>query len=328
MLNRRSSSHYLAMLAILGVCSVVFGEVYARWSSHYLQPQYVYLKHVMNSRGDAANAAFGDSQVGSTSYIKGFNFLGNAGQQPTELLHLVKYLYTCQRPHRAIVMASPQWFGGYHAFHNPILIDGALPNRFVPIPLLISSSLVYSSIGRNLAADLKQGAEGVISSARADEFDVSQSLDPIWKRYLAALDNISKVSVRPDYNWSLVGQEDKNFVTLFRVSGQNPVPGFATSAAAAAFKGALAYLQHRGAKVCLFRTPVTRVYLDFARRFPNSRFAEFDDYVRALAVEMNMPYVDFRSFKYEFDDAKFFNQDHLSEKVIEQVWALAEQACF
>jgi len=303
----------VSLLAFLA-CVIAAGELYCRFSPRFLEEHQDYIREIMNA--DAKNAVFGDSHVGYVSRIPGYAFLGFRGQDPEELLMLVKYLYTYNRPGNIIVIASPQWFGRYHSENAPVLSEGSLPNRWLPIPLLILSKNFLASIRANAQADLLNLA---VQAVRADEPE--QMLDP--KAALAILGRMPQGS-----DWSTVPKDVRFAFTSTRVQAHNPTDNFASSAAAGAYEEALRFLMTRGAKLCLYRTPVTSLYLDLAYRIPGTRFAEFDDYAAQLASRLGVKRVDFHSLPYSFADRAFADQDHLLDASATELWPLVEQACF
>ena len=100
------------------------------------------------------------------------------------------------------------------------------------------------------------------------------------------------------------------------------------SKAAIAYQRAIEFLLERGAKVCLFRTPVTATYVATEKLIADSRYEEFDRYIKELSRSLSVRFVDFRELPFEFDDSKFFNQDHMNDQAAIIVWPLVAGEAF
>ena len=102
------SSFRLKLLVFVTVliASAAFLEVYCRFSNRFRDPSFSYLQRI--AEVDASKAVLGDSHVGDTSYIPHYAFLGQPGQQPGELLLLVRSLYMHRRPERVMVRELPR----------------------------------------------------------------------------------------------------------------------------------------------------------------------------------------------------------------------------
>ena len=81
---------YLVTVAALVAITIVGLEAYCRWSPRFTAFHQLFVKQAVLA--NARNAVFGDSHVGQISYLKGFDFLGQAGQKPAEFLTLVRFL--------------------------------------------------------------------------------------------------------------------------------------------------------------------------------------------------------------------------------------------
>lgn len=317
-----TSSFRLRLLVFVGVLvvSAAFLEVYCRVSSRFNDSSFSYLR--MIAEVDASNAVLGDSHVGNTSHIPHYAFLGQPGQQPGELLLLVRSLYLHRRPERVIVEASPQWFGEFHVGRRPLLTSTALapPRRLFGVRLLTLSGPYAGALFDNLWADLRSAAASVFAAAHAS---VPRPPAEILMRYVREWEQSSSNSP-----WSQFPIEKRQVLTTSRVYQQNPVKGFETSEPLRAFEQAISLLMERGAEVCLFRTPVTADYLRIADQITDSRYAAFDTYIRTFAASKKLKFIDFRSLLFSFDDSKFINADHLTTAAGEAVWPMVADACF
>jgi hypothetical protein len=317
-----SFSVRVAAFVIIIVAAAVMSEVYCRRSKHFVDFEFQYVKLVTTA--DATQSILGDSHVGWVPRMPGYAFLGQAGQQPSELLRLVHYLYDGSPPRRVIVQASPQWFGWYHWDRIPLLVDGALPPRIFGLNPLILSQVYSRTLLDNLLADGMAAASTIVPQAHAEvprpgAPEIGQLIED-WQQ--------ARIHDPTDFDWSSFPAQKRQTLTVSRVYDQNPVKDFATSEAAADYRKAIEFLIGRGAQVCLFRTPVTRDYLAAEKLIAESRYEEFDQYITALARSLSVRFVEFRSLPFEFDDSRFFNQDHMNNRSAAVVWPLVARSCF
>jgi hypothetical protein len=322
---RLSISNFSLRLSVfVGVliASVIFVEAYCRLSKRFNDFSFSYLR--MIAEVDAGKAVFGDSHVGLTSYIPHYAFLGEPGQQPKELLLLVRSLYAHRRPERVIVEASPQWFGEYHVGRRPLLTSAALapPKSLFGVHLLALSSPYSGALFNNLLADLQSALAATLTAAHAS---VPRPIPETFRRFAKEWEESASNST---FNWSQFPLEKRRVLTAGRVYEQNPIKGFEMSDPLHAFEDAIAFLIARGAEVCMFRTPVSADYLRIASQIADSRYAAFDIYIRAFAASKNLKFIDFRSLSFSFDDSKFMNADHLNSNAADAMWPLVADACF
>ena len=310
-----------AFIAVL-FATVAGSEVYCRWSSQFSDFSFYYIKFLMTV--DASQSILGDSHVGLAQRMPPYAFLGQPGQQPKELLLLVHYLYDRAVPRRVILEASPQWFGYYHWNRKPLLTARAFPPDIFGFHPLILSEVYSSALFDNLVSDGIAAAAAMIPKAHAEVpkpsiEEVSRVADQ-WQVAAAALGT--------RFNWADFPDDNRGILTASRVYDQNPVEDFETSQPAADYEAAIKFLLQRGAEVCLFRTPVTADYLATEKLIADSRFDEFDRYANSLARSLSIRLIDFRQLDYQFDDSKFFNQDHMNDKTAAEVWPLVARSCF
>jgi hypothetical protein len=319
---RLSISNFSLRLSIfVGVliASATFLEAYCRLSNRFNDFSFSYLR--MIAEVDASKAVLGDSHVGLTSYIPHYTFLGQPGQQPGELLLLVRSLYAHRRPERVIVEAAPQWFGEYHIGRRPLLTSAALapPKSLFGVHFLALSGPYSGALFDNLWADLRSVVAAALTAARAS---VPRPTPEIFKQFIREWEQSSSS------NWSQFPLDKRQVLTAGRVYQQNPIEGFETSEPLHAFENAITFLIARGAEVCMFRTPVSTDYLRIANQIKDSRYAAFDTYVKAFAASKKLKLIDFRSLSFSFDDSKFSNADHLTSSAADAVWPLVADACF
>jgi len=301
------------------IASATFLEAYCRLSNRFNDFSFSYLR--MIAEVDASKAVLGDSHVGLTSYIPHYTFLGQPGQQPGELLLLVRSLYAHRRPERVIVEAAPQWFGEYHIGRRPLLTSAALapPKSLFGVHFLALSGPYSGALFDNLWADLRSVVAAALTAARAS---VPRPTPEIFKQFIREWEQSSSS------NWSQFPLDKRQVLTAGRVYQQNPIEGFETSEPLHAFENAITFLIARGAEVCMFRTPVSTDYLRIANQIKDSRYAAFDTYVKAFAASKKLKLIDFRSLSFSFDDSKFSNADHLTSSAADAVWPLVADACF
>lgn len=308
-----------AFVAIL-VATMAMSEIYCRWSRQFSDFSFSYIKLLMEA--DATQSVLGDSHVGWKQHIPGYAFLGQPGQQPEELLHLVHYLYDRLPPGKVILEASPQWFGGYHWNRKPLLTARALPPSIFGFQPLVLSEVYSRALFDNVVEDGIAFARTIIPGARAEvprpsDHEVQQLVTE-WQ----AVDLGNRLI------WSTFPADKRRILTASRVYDQNPVKDFRASKAAVAYQRAIEFLLERGAKVCLFRTPVTADYLATSKLIADSRYEEFDQYIKELSLSLSVRSVDFRELAFEFDNSKFFNQDHMNDQAAAIVWPLVARSCF
>src|SRR4051794_866554 len=157
----------LLVFVAIFIASAAFLEAYCRLSNRFNDSSFSYLR--MIAEIDAGKAVLGDSHVGNTSYIPHYAFLGQPGQQPGELLMLVRSLYAHRRPERVIVEAAPQWFGEYHVGRRPLLTSAALapPKSLFGVHLLALSGPYSGALFDNLWADLRSVVAAALGAAHA-----------------------------------------------------------------------------------------------------------------------------------------------------------------
>jgi hypothetical protein len=317
-----SFSIRVAAFVTILVATAAFSEVYCRYSSHFSGFSFYYIKFLTTV--DATQSVLGDSHVGLEQQIPGYAFLGQPGQQPAELLLLVHHLYDRSPPRRVILEASPQWFGWYHWDREPLLTVGAFsPNLFGFHPLILSR--VYSrALADSLVEDGMTAVGAIIASAHAEvPRPGPQEVDQAAAEWITAASGLGT-----RFSWWNFAADKRRILTTSRVYDQNPVKDFETSEAATAYRKAIEFLIDRGAKICLFRTPVTADYLATEKLITDSRYEEFDRYIEGLAQSMSIRFVDFRQLPFEFDDSRFYNQDHMNYPTAATVWPLVARSCF
>jgi hypothetical protein len=312
----------VAAFVTMLLATAAISEIYCRWSNQFSDFSFYYIKFLTSV--DAAQSVLGDSHVGLAQRMPGYAFLGQPGQQPKELLLLVHYLYDRSPPRRVILEASPQWFGSYHWDRKPLLTASAFPPNIFGFHPLILSQVYSRALFDSLVADSVATARTIIPRAHAEVPKPSaQEVGQAAAEWQTAA---SELGTR--FNWSNFPADKRQLLTASRVYDQNPVKNFETSEAATAYQKAIEFLIKRGATVCLFRTPVTADYLATEKLIVDSRHEEFDRYIEGLAQSLSVRSVDFRRLPLEFDDSKFFNQDHMNDQAAATVWPLVARSCF
>jgi hypothetical protein len=316
-----SSIRVAAFVAIL-VAAAALSEVYCRYSKHFSDFSFYYVKFLTTV--DAPQSVLGDSQVGLAQQMLDYTFLGQPGQQPAELLLLVHYLYDRSPPRRVILQASQQWFGWYHWDRRPLLTAGAIPPNLLGFHPLILSQVYSRALADSLVEDGMAAAGEIIGRAHAavprpSAQEVGQAAAE-WEAAVSGLDT--------RFHWSNFSSDKRQLLTTSRVYDQNPVEHFETSEAERAYRSAIEFLIERGAQVCLFHTPVTADYLATEKQIEDGRYEEFDRYIEGVAKSLSVRLVDFRQLPFEFDDSKFYNQDHMNDQAASVVWPLVAKSCF
>lgn len=305
------------------VTSFVGAELFARNSDDFASSEQWLVKHY--TLNDPANAVFGDSQVGSTSYIPGFVFFGTAGQQPAELLRLINYVFATDQPKQAIVEMAPQWFGRYHDGRVEFITDELLPPG--RLKLLVLSPYYYRDLKNKLVDHVAALLEGMVS--RADAADLSEPpreeavrLSKSWE--LAVANHGDPYT----FEWSSIPAFDRHRMTLSRVHAQNPRDGFQTGQPAQLLEQAIVRLIDMGAEVCLYRPPVTAEFERLTSLIPGSNYEAFNGWAEALADRLKVPWIRYTDLPMTWSDDYFYNQDHLNRAGGQMSWPLVAQACF
>jgi hypothetical protein len=310
-----------AFIAVL-LATVAGTEVYCRWSTQFSDFSFYYIKFLTTV--DASQSILGDSQVGLAQRMPPYAFLGQPGQQPKELLLLVHYLYDHAPPRRVILEASPQWFGFYHWNRKPVLTTRAFPPDIFGFHPLILSEVYSSALFDSLVSDGIAAAAAIVAKAHAE---VSKpSIEEVTR--LAEEWQVAASALGTRFNWGDFPDEKRRVLTVSRVYDQNPVKDFETSQPAADYEAAIRFLLQSGAEVCLFRPPVSADYLAAEKLIADSRYEEYDRYIKSVARSLSIRFIDFRQLPYEFDDSKFFNQDHMNDRAAAEVWPLVARSCF
>jgi hypothetical protein len=320
-----TSSFNLRLAAFLGAILVsgCLLESYCRISTRFNDDHFVYVRTV--TAANARNAVFGDSHVGLTPMIEGYAFLGQAAQQPQELLNLVHFLYDNRQPGRVILEAAPQWVGEYHKGRPPLLTTANLrpPISLFGTRMLSVSPLYSGSLFKFLIADLASLA-AFVSPSRAQQLSINTSqVDQYAREWARKRDALGET-----FNWAQIEQEKRQSLTAARLYGQNPVRDFESSSLLRDYAAAIRVLLERGAEVCLFRTPVTADYLRIGQEMSDGRFDAFDHWIKRFSGAQHIRFVDFRDLPIVFDDTKFLNQDHLTTAQAKTMWPLVAKACF
>lgn len=309
----------LATLLFVIAMFAVAVETYCRTSSNYGPIAYFFLRHAAHT--DPTNAVFGDSHVLTKSRIPGFSFYGWAGEQPEEFNTLVNYFYGWStKPRKIILQADPQWFGEYHTTREKFVTEENLISRVLPFTL--TSAHYRKTLMKNLSASVRQlASELLVTRSQA-------ATSELKARAAAAEQKWVDLRPTPDFNWTFLSEDERADLTEQRVIEQNPRSNFETSDSAKQFEDAIAFLLREGAQVCLFRTPVTSLYLQKTRSIPNSRYDLFDRYIQGIANRLKLTYVDFHRIPLDFGDASFLNSDHMTDRGYDTLWPLVARACF
>jgi hypothetical protein len=322
-----SSRLKLGLFLAIVAASAVLSEAYVRLSGRFTSEAASLVFRL--SENDFTNAVFGDSQIGLTSFIPGFQFFGAPGLQPEEFADVVKYAYAWRKPGRVIVEASPQWFGEYHIGRSKRFVAENLPPRLLPFRPLILSTHIQVALVPNLFVSFDSVIGALLGSTAASAAGLERpekaELDAALKSWR---DEITAHGPAMAFEWSRLSPETRSILALSRVYSQNPRKGFETSASAARFEEALRFLISRGAEVCLFRPPVSPFMSRVEYAIPNSQFAAFDLYIAELSRRMSLKYVTIADLGMDPSDDWFWNQDHLNMQTAKTIWPLVQTQCF
>ena len=184
-------------------------EVYARSSSRFEGYRYEYLRAV-HSADPSKYADLGDSHVGLTSRIAGYAFLGQNGQQPEELLALVKHLYKKTAPARVILEASPQWFGEYHLGQEPLISSAILapPIEVLGFRIRALSQPYSGAIFGNLLSDFNAILVLPFSVARA------AAVKPPRDEFLRSAKEWEAIESDVTFDWSKLSERSRKILII------------------------------------------------------------------------------------------------------------------
>lgn len=324
-----TSSFSIKVAAFVGLLIAAFvgAELYAREALYVRSSEMFNLRRFTSN--DPGNGVFGDSQIGSEPYIDGYSFYGTAGQQPSETLRLLKYIYVSDRPNKIILEMAPQWFGRYHDGREEYITDELLPPARLKLMMLspyfyralkdglldVAKGLLARGIGMAWAAPPHGDLE---EPTREEILDINRQWEDALKRH----GNDST------FQWSMLPAPTRHRATLSRVHSQNPRDGFAASPAAAELEAVIRFLVDQGARLCLYRPPVTAEFERLAYLVPRSNYVEFDRWANDIAARYRLRWVRYQSLPRPFPDSDFYNQDHLNVPALKATWPLVEKACF
>jgi hypothetical protein len=257
--------------------------------------------------------------------LESYGFFGVAGQQPQELLNLVRFLFDGRQPGKVIVEAAPQWVGEYHRGRKPLLTSANLqpPISLFGAPLLSVTPLYSGSLFKFLIADMVS-LTAFISPSKARQLSIDTSQAGQYAREWSR----KREAAGEAFNWAQIEPDKREVLTAARLYEQNPIRDFESSTALRDYVAAIRFLRARGAQVCLFRTPVTADYVRLGRTMPEGRFDAFDRWISGFADAERIRLVDFRQLPLDFDDTRFLNQDHVTIAHAKAMWPLVDKACF
>lgn len=323
--SSKSAAPVFIFCFLLGIAGL---ELYARQIIRYEDPAATTVALILSAPD--SNAVFGDSQIGLQSFLPGYSFYGTAGQQPEEFERVARYVVARKHVRRAIVEASPQWFGQYHEARKPLIGSHALPSTTLPFDVYLLSDAFNKRLADSLLAKIRRLLLSAVEAlgpkqAHAQQRPSVTEVAAVAAEWQAAIDGGGGGQ---SYRWSTFPSLMRALLTLSRVVEQNPRENFESSDSAAAFERAIDLLIAANVEVCLYRTPVTTEYENLAARIPDSRYVHFQKFIHNFAEKKGLRQISYTGVKYSFDDSRFINQDHMNAVSLAQVWPLIEGACF
>jgi hypothetical protein len=155
-----------------------------------------------------------------------------------------------------------------------------------------------------------------------------------WERFLGGGTHAFRQRNELRWGW-IVGQEEWSSLdpavrlgqASARVEHHKPAEGFQSNEFAQSFRRTLAFLQERGAQVCVITSPVSYEYYKFARENPST--AEAIGFIRQVAEEHGDRYVNFYDLYARPEFAGYFrDMDHLNQRGAPLFTEKVISACF
>ena len=313
-----TSSFNVKVSVFVGTLVIAFLALaaYCQFSPFFTRVEHNGIKRYSTLSGK--NAAFGDSQIGESEKIPGFDFFGPGGLQSAEFNRLVHYIYATTTPEKIIVELAPQWFGRYHLHRGQIVTANALPPPY--LKAVIFSPYFYRDLKSHLLAAMYSLRP--IGAAEAGEYNEPTLEDIIplsreWERMIKAEPGI--------FDWSKFPEEARKTLTLARAYEQNPVLDFRTNGMAAQLEEGIEFLLAKGADICFFEPPITDDLKRYRDLIDGTNYAAFETYAAELIARYDVRWVRHVA---DFEDSEFNNQDHLHPRGVTKLWPLVAEACF
>jgi hypothetical protein len=257
---------------------------------------------------ERVDSVLGDSHL-YRAFINSQTFanLARAGSSPHALEIVAREYYRHREPGRVILEASPQLFNALMQSRRAQRHDEYFgQNLGLPFQLYV----LEPGISRELAAFASPSQLArTTSSSRGRQ----KPGGPVVRKEAARRRAMTDA--------------EHHKTTQGRITSNRPVPAMTESDGFAAYRRTIDHLLAGGARLCLARTPVTRLYLELSGEEP--RHLETERVFTELAREYDIPYVDFIDLDLQLDDIESFtNPDHLTTAAGERYAARLERACF
>lgn len=303
---RGQATRYLVVLATGLLVGLVVAELLLRTfvlavddgRAHRIQVIY---------RASSPDVVLGDSHL-YLPFVNSDRFVGlaRAGSSPMALEIVAREYFRHVAPGRVIVEASPQLFrrameerrdqghAGYftHHFGQPFVVAVLEPGIRRELAAIWNFPALIKS------ADMARGRkkiDGPVVDGEAKR-----------RRELTMGEHLEE--------------------TRARLQSNQPMPDVTTRESFRAYRRTLEALQERGAQLCMASTPVTTLYLALSGE--NPAYVEAERALRALATELDVPFVDFVDLDLPLEVDSFRNPDHLTTRSGELYAARLERACF
>lgn len=303
----RSPGLYLALTLAGVIASLAVAEVVLRVFVVPITGSRAHRVHLVYTASHA-DVVLGDSHL-FVPFVNSERFVNLAapGSSPQALEIVAREYFRHVEPGRVILEASPQLFRGSMELRRAQRQDEYYTQN---IGLPVNMYVFEPGIVRQLA--------GLWSwSAHVEKMEAAR---------LRGLRAGAHVERRRLLRASL-SAEDHMMQTAVRVKQNRPMPNVERSESFAAYRRMLDALLQRGARVCMARTPVTRLYLEKAGK--DERYVRVETALRNLAAARDVRFVDFEDLGLRLDVVvDFTNPDHLTTRAGERYAARLEAACF
>ncbi|MFC3195046.1 hypothetical protein ACFODZ_12410 [Marinicella sediminis] len=295
------SKRHLYMVLLMVLTFLVTTEWFLR-SYIVTIPKSVPQRIHMVYSSDSPDVAVGDSHI-YRSFIDQDLYLnlGRGGSTIPVIDLFIRNYFKYRMPGKVIVEASPQFISEIHLqWHDKNHHQFFNINHWLIPKLYVFEKGIAQEIIR--LAD-PEHATDVIFRRWPDEMKKSR----YWSTTIDPQERLDKTRSRVDFQQPLYGSPAAE--NYFRI-----------------YQEMLEFLQAKGARICVLRTPVDPNYLAMiASRDPYQKtISRFKDIAKSLGLK----YVDFRELDMSFEFAAFINQDHLMPDQSRQFVELADQACY
>lgn len=317
------AKRYLLFLFLVTLSALGASEVVVRYyvmDYHRLAKQ-VY--KILNSNEQSIIIGDSHTKAAFRNVPEGFVNLSVEGMNVMMFNSIVKSYTSRNEIKSAVVLASPHIFSKYRVDGNAGIYE-QLPQR----PLNWFDELyVFNNVYQAALFD----------TIKWKIMNILTAEDPITlikTRMMQALGQLPARSIKDEIRQRNIDWEDQNVEKQFKDTERQmhdhaPTENFQKHPFAKTYKEMIERLVDSGARVCLIRTPVSKVY----NAMYESKFgleatdAFFESIVQKLNRKGNISYVTYENMDIDFSDQFLINTDHLNENGSDLFVPIALKAC-